>query len=181
MRVELAELRSRPTKRAPLFPFFGTSNYARRVNDNMELRTACLWCNGKRSAQATIELLTATVALLLAIIGCGIAISMWRVIPVWDQWAAVAFYKRYLEGAISWQDLFLRYNEHRATLEFISFVLNFELFRGDGFVPHALVLISHLILGATIGLIIGWGGPVLTSIVAVLIRVCVSCGSAANR
>jgi hypothetical protein len=104
--------------------------------------------------QAAIICGLGTVAALgLAAYGILLATSLWRVLPFWDQWDAVATYQAWTTGAQSFPDVFRPHNEHRLPLTQLGFLVDFAFFQGRAIFAHWLLLLVHVALGAAIGLV----------------------------
>ena len=85
--------------------------------------------------------------------GIALAIQLWRVLPFWDQWEAVRIYQAWTTGALSFFDLVAQHNEHRIPLTNLAFLVDFAFFQGRSAFTHSLLLLVHVGLGATLGLV----------------------------
>jgi hypothetical protein len=85
--------------------------------------------------------------------GVALAIQLWRVLPFWDQWEAVKAYRAWTAGALSFLDLVAQHNEHRLPLTKLAFLVDFAFFQGRSTFTHSLLLLVHVGLGATLGLV----------------------------
>jgi hypothetical protein len=112
-------------------------------------------------------LISAAAALGFAAYEIAVAIKLWRVLPVDDQWEAVAIYQAWAAGTLSPARLFAQHNEHRLPLTRLAFLVDFGLFRGRSSFAHALLLLSHIGLGAALGLVAAHGRTTVERALAV--------------
>jgi hypothetical protein len=112
-------------------------------------------------------LISAAAALGLAAYEIAVAIKLWRVLPVDDQWEAVTIYQDWAAGTLSPARLLAQHNEHRLPLTRLAFLVDFGLFRGRSTFVHALLLLSHIGLGTALGLVAAHGRTAVERVLAI--------------
>jgi hypothetical protein len=112
-------------------------------------------------------LISAAAALGLAAYEIAVAIKLWRVLPVDDQWEAVTIYQDWAAGTLSPARLLAQHNEHRLPLTRLAFLIDFGLFRGRSTFVHALLLLSHIGLGTALGLVAAHGRTAVERVLAI--------------
>ena len=88
---------------------------------------------------------------LLATAGLALAMHFWRVLPLWDQWAATFLYQRWIDGGWSAAGIMAQHNEHRHALTNLLFIADFAFFQGTGRLVGTCLIATQLALGATLG------------------------------
>lgn len=88
---------------------------------------------------------------LLTTAGLALAMHFWRVLPLWDHWAAVFLYQRWVEGGWSAAGIMAQHNEHRHALTNLLFIADFDFFRGSARLVGVCLIATQLVLGATLG------------------------------
>jgi len=101
--------------------------------------------------------IAAAVASGLAAYGILFAAKFWRVLPFWDEWEAVAFYRTWTSTGFSFSALVAQHNEHRLPFVRLAFLLDFSFFQGRSIFIHSLLLLLHIGLGTALGLVASQG------------------------
>jgi uncharacterized membrane protein (Fun14 family) len=112
-------------------------------------------------------LISAAAALGFAAYEIAVAVKLWRVLPVDDQWETVTIYQDWVAGTLSPARLLAQHNEHRLPLTRLAFLVDFGLFRGRSTFVHALLLLSHIGLGAALGLVAAHGRTAVERVLAI--------------
>ena len=94
---------------------------------------------------------------LIAMLGIGMALQFWRVLPFIDHWAAVYFYRDWIERGLTIVDFAALHNEHRPALPRLLFCIDFLLARGTSTFLNPFLLLTQLSLGALLGLLVTAG------------------------
>lgn len=110
-------------------------------------------------------------AITLSVHAVGLAVQFWRVLPVNDQWSAVWFYDAWSRGAASFDLWFAQHNEHRIPLVRLAFLIDLEIFRGQGTFIYPLLLAVHIGTGVLLGHIAALGMPKLQRLLPMAVGV----------
>lgn len=105
-------------------------------------------------SQRIVYLICAAIALGIATVGLAAAIQFWRVLPYFDQWEMVQFYRNWSQGTSTICDLVAPHNEHRILLTRLLFLVDFTQFRGDTAFVYGALVVLQLGLALAIGLVI---------------------------
>jgi hypothetical protein len=109
-----------------------------------------------------------------AIYEMWLAVRLWRVLPYMDQWEAVRVYELWTTGQRPLLDLLvMQHNEHRLPLTRLAFLADFAFFQGRSTFVLPLLLLTHVTLGAALGLVAARGRPAGERALAVAIGVAV--------
>jgi hypothetical protein len=98
-----------------------------------------------------------TLTICLSLLGAAYAArSLWlgfsllQSLPFFDQWIFVLHYFKYLDGTLTWPEVFAQHNEHRIVTMRVVLFLDAALFRMDGVLPIAASYASLAAIAATI-------------------------------
>src|SRR5262249_9760696 len=87
------------------------------------------------------------------------------------EWAGVETYRAWVAGTLSLSDILRQHNEHRIPLTQLTLLIDFALFQGRSTFAHWVLLLSHIGLGAVLGLVATQGQGAGARVLAVAVGI----------